>query len=118
MQIGEFLKEAKTTKDTVRHYEDLGLLNPEWNKGKRNYTARDLIDFEAIKEMKALGFSLKDVQVIFELKRTNQCGSPDLIKHVRHRLEEQYLQLKKEEEALKAKVRMIEVLNGGLDQHL
>lgn len=118
MKIGEFIIEAKTTKDTVRHYEELGLLKPEWNKGKRDYTAKDLIDFEAIKEMKALGFPLKDVQMIFELKRTNQCGSPELVGHMLHRLEEQYNELKKEEEALKAKKKMIEVLTGELQQHL
>ena len=37
MRIGEFIKLVQTTKDTVRHYEELDLIRPDWKNGTRDY---------------------------------------------------------------------------------
>lgn len=69
MKIGEFIESVQSTKDTVRHYEDIGLLQPAWENKRRIYGEKEINDFHAIKEMQALNMSLKEIQVIFEIKK-------------------------------------------------
>ncbi|WP_404450668.1 MerR family transcriptional regulator [Virgibacillus necropolis] len=71
-----FIEKVQTTKDTVRHYEELNLLEPSWSNKRRIYGEKDIGDFEAIKEMQALDLSLREIQMMFEVKRSNGCGSP------------------------------------------
>ncbi|QTN01091.1 MerR family transcriptional regulator [Sediminibacillus dalangtanensis] len=114
MRIGEFVKEMKTTKDTVRHYEDLELLEPAWNNGQRLYGLQQKRDFEAIREMKSLGLSLKDIQAIVRLRRMNGCGSEHLIKGVSETLMVMQERLGEEEQAIRNKKRMVKELLGAL----
>ncbi|MDR0270396.1 MerR family transcriptional regulator [Paenibacillus sp.] len=98
MRIGEFVAKAGTTKDTVRHYEDLKLIESLGPNGKREYTEGHLVDFEVIQELKSYGLPLKDIQLVFEWKRSRGCGSGELIRKVEEALERQ-LDLLAEEEA-------------------
>lgn len=63
-------------------YEDrriyLKLLTPEWQGNRNIYKEQEVKDFKAIAEMKQLGLTLKDIELIFQLKRTGGCGSPSL----------------------------------------
>lgn len=104
LKISEFIKQVNTTKDTVRHYEELDLVKPNWINGVRDYSVKDISDFHAIKEMQLVGFTLKDIQEIFNLKQSNGCGSDQLIQGFINSLDrelelvlkaEQELQLKK-----------------------
>ncbi|HLQ70971.1 MAG TPA: MerR family transcriptional regulator [Bacillota bacterium] len=89
MKISEFISRVDTTKDTVRHYEALGLLQPiVLPNGRRDYGEKDVMDFQAIKEMQALDMTLKEIQVMFEVKRTKGCGSTELLGGVLHTMEE------------------------------
>ena len=67
MYLKEFIQKENTTRDTVRHYIYLNLLNPG-RKG-RNYwfTENETDIFEAIKEFQDLGFSLQEIKDIKKL---------------------------------------------------
>lgn len=67
MYLKEFIQKENTTRDTVRHYIYLNLLNPG-RKG-RNYwfTENECDIFEAVKEFQDLGFSLQEIKEIKKL---------------------------------------------------
>lgn len=108
MRISEFIKLIQTTKDTVRHYEELDLIRPEWKNGMRDYASEDLKDFHAIKEMQSMGLALKDIQSIFDIKRSDGCGSGQLIAGVLGSLNSELGILHEAEEELKKKRLMIQ----------
>lgn len=61
---GEFAKLCGTTKETLRHYDSLGLLQPE-HRGENHYgyyTAGQFFDFDLIDTLKETGCSLKEIQ--------------------------------------------------------
>ena len=64
--IGALAKQANTTKDTVRHYDELGLLRSRKRQaGSRLYTEfhPECIErIEIIKNMKAISFSLNEIK--------------------------------------------------------
>ena len=64
--IGELAKRANTTKDTVRHYEQLGLLKSRKRQaGSRLYTEfhPECIErIELIKSAQAIGFTLTEIK--------------------------------------------------------
>ena len=108
MRIGEFIKLVQTTKDTVRHYEELDLIRPNWINGTRSYSPKDLKDFHAIKEMQSMGLALKDIQSIFEVKRSGGCGSPQLIVGVLESLNNELDVIHEAEKELENKKLMIQ----------
>ncbi|MBP3040867.1 MerR family transcriptional regulator [Bacillaceae bacterium Marseille-Q3522] len=110
MRIGEFLKKVDTTKDTVRHYEDIKLLDPEWKDGRREYAEQQINDFHAIREMKSLGLKLKDIREIFNWKRQNGCGSKELIDRVSQTLDQELKKIHQQEAELQNKKKMINEL--------
>lgn len=108
MRIGEFIALAGTTKDTIRHYEDLGLIESKGADGKRNYTEKHLADYYAIQELKGYGVKLRDIQSIFKLKRDHGCGNTELIKEVGDSLKLQLEALREEEKELHNRIRNLE----------
>lgn len=116
MKIGEFIESVQSTKDTVRHYEDIGLLQPAWENKRRIYGEIEINDFHAIKEMQALNMSLKEIQVIFEIKKSNGCGSSELLGEVIQTMMEKQQQLILAEKEIKYKreqmTEMLAVLSG------
>ncbi|MGY0694643.1 MerR family transcriptional regulator [Virgibacillus sp. FSP13] len=101
MKIGAFIKAVETTKDTVRHYEELGMIQPRWDHNRRIYVEKDIQDFHAIKEMQELGMSLKEIQFMFEIKRKKGCGSPELLAGITEKMQARQRQLLEEEQAIK-----------------
>ncbi len=101
MRIGEFVVQAGTTKDTVRHYEDLKLIESLRPDGRREYTERHLEDFSVIQELKSYGLALSDIQAVFEWKRHGGCGSEELILFTEKVLERQLTLLQEKEARLR-----------------
>ena len=69
LRIGEFSKMAKTTISTLRYYDKIGLLKPEYideSTGYRYYNESQLSDIVKILEIKDLGISLEDTQYIVD----------------------------------------------------
>jgi len=116
LKISEFIKQVNTTKDTIRHYEELDLVKPKWTNGIRDYSIKDISDFHAIKEMQLIGFTLKDVQEIFNLKRTDGCGSEKLIQGLLKSLDQELEFVLKEEQELQYKKNKITTMMLELNQ--
>lgn len=116
MKISDFIKQVNTTKDTIRHYEELDLVKPKWINGMRDYSLKDINDFHAIKEMQLIGFTLKDVQEIFNLKRTDGCGSEKLIQGLLNSLNQELESVLKEEQELQHKKNNITKMMMDLNQ--
>lgn len=70
---GEFAKLCHTTKETLFHYDELGILKPETVKenGYRYYVSKQYFEFDLIKVLQEAKMSLKEIQV-FMKERNNQ----------------------------------------------
>lgn len=66
--IGEFAKLANVTIKTLRHYEKLGLVTPNYNpdNGYRRYFNRHFGQVESVMALKLLGFSLTEIGAFFK----------------------------------------------------
>lgn len=61
--IGEFAKLCGTTKDTLFHYEDIGLLKPRRKaNGYRQYTANDFFVFNVVQVLRMTGSNLEEIR--------------------------------------------------------
>lgn len=69
MRIGEFAAAAGVTTRTVRHYEQLGLLQPSERSasGYRYYTDRELARMKKIGQLQALGLTLEEIATVIDL---------------------------------------------------
>ncbi|WP_083443650.1 helix-turn-helix domain-containing protein [Ornithinibacillus contaminans] len=64
---------------------------------RRMYQQKDVDDFLAIKEMQSMGLSLNEIQLLFDVKRNNGCGTKELIHHTIKKLEEKRREFEKQE---------------------
>jgi MerR family mercuric resistance operon transcriptional regulator len=88
LSIGELAKQAKVNIETIRYYERRGLIaNPPRNKsGHRRYSTEAVKRTEFIKRCQALGFSLKEIQDILELRMTRLSTCTDMKSRVNEKL--------------------------------
>ena len=78
MLIGGLAKATGTKVNTIRFYEDIGLM-PEAARtaaGQRTYTERDVERLAFIRQARKLGFSIEEARSLLELKNTPK-GSCD-----------------------------------------
>lgn len=61
MKIGKFSKKYNLTRDTVRYYMELGILNPRKLGSQYDFTRRDEELVEELLRLKKLKFSLEDI---------------------------------------------------------
>ena len=67
LSIGRLSKMANVSTDTLRYYDDIGLLAPAYisaETGYRYYSATQVETIAQILELKAYGFSLCDIKTI------------------------------------------------------
>ena len=76
------------------------MITPIWKKSNKEYGEKEVMDFNVIVELKEYGLSLKEIQIIFKLKRAFQCGDKELVSQVFEKLTEHLDILRREEEAL------------------
>ena len=79
MRIGDFAQLAGTNQRTLRYYEQLGLLAPtSRSAGGSRYHDRSQLDrMTAIRRLKGLGLSLKDVAATLPAEEPD--GGPTLL---------------------------------------
>jgi DNA-binding transcriptional MerR regulator len=73
-KIGEFSKLSNITVRSLRHYESLGLLEPEktdTTTGYRYYSARQLETAKKIRMFRDLGFSLESIRGLLNAGNLN-----------------------------------------------
>jgi len=69
LPIGKLSKQANISTDTLRYYDDIGLLKPAYISGEsgyRYYAAAQVETLAKIKELKSYGFSLGDIKVALQ----------------------------------------------------
>ena len=86
MQIGELAKRTTLTVDTIRFYEKRRLLPKALRStgGFRLYTTGDIDQLHFIRQMHGLGFSLREIGELIDLRarRVDACESVrELLKH-------------------------------------
>lgn len=69
MKIGSFAKLFNVSIDTIRYYIELGLIIPEKKGAQFHMNESCINDMELIVELKALHFSLKEIQKFLSYKR-------------------------------------------------
>lgn len=62
MRIGKFAALHSVTQDTIRHYQEMGLLVAEKVNGRYDFTDADSRDLEKILHLKELEFTLNEVK--------------------------------------------------------
>jgi DNA-binding transcriptional MerR regulator len=65
--ISDLIREFEVTARTIRHYEELGLLNPVRDGMNRIFSNRDRARLKFALRGKRLGFSLSEIRELFEL---------------------------------------------------
>lgn len=96
MLIGELAKATGAKANTIRYYEEIGLLpKPERSaSGQRVYHFRDLERLSFIRNARNLGFSLESVRSLLAISRggSTDCSkageiAKDHLRDVEHRIE-------------------------------
>lgn len=68
-RIGVFAQMNRVTIKTLRHYDEIGLLKPEFvddTNGYRYYTSKQLPHLHQIIALKDIGFSLEEIHAILQ----------------------------------------------------
>ena len=107
-RIGELAKRAEVTVRTIRYYESLGLMHARQRKDgeQREYTEKDLVYLERIKQLKRYGLTLDEIADIIRLGREDSTGEKrriELLKQYREKLSKAILR-KKDIESLIAEL--------------
>lgn len=78
MQVSELAKRAKVTPETVRYYTRLGLIHAQRdpNNGYKLYDKLGLQRLNFIRQASELGFSLKQIEEIFEQSDSGDSPCP------------------------------------------
>lgn len=117
LRIGNFARVGQVTVQTLRHYDDMGLLRPvevDALSGYRYYTLDQLPRLHRILALKDLGFSLEQIARLLEddLSPGDLRGMLQLKQHeLRRQVQEQLDRL----ERLEARLRLFEQENQPLD---
>jgi DNA-binding transcriptional MerR regulator len=110
MQIGEAAKRTSLTVDAIRFYERRALVpKPARTMGRfRLYTADDVARLQFIQQMQDLGFSLREIKQLLDLRgrKVEGCGSVrDLLKEKISAIRAKVQELQKLETELAAELR-------------
>ncbi len=111
MKISELCKQTGLSKDGVRHYEELGLIQserkPAGTRYYQDYYDNSLGRVEMIRCGKSCGFTLKEIKHIFDCSGTEELALEDIRPYLLEKLEE-----------LEQKAKEIEKMKGIIRQNL
>ncbi|NMA67897.1 MAG: MerR family DNA-binding transcriptional regulator [Desulfitobacterium sp.] len=65
--ISELANELNITTRTIRYYEEVGLVEPQYQRGQRVYGGRERARLKLILRGKRLGFSLAEIKEMIDL---------------------------------------------------
>jgi len=90
MLIGELSKKTKLSRHTIRFYEKMGLIDtPESARRENNYkeyNEETLRQIEAIRQIKAQGFTLKEAKGILYLLKTDTLDVERGRRYIQHKI--------------------------------
>ena len=81
--VGDFARFSRTTRKTLRHYDQIGLLSPvsRGNNGYRYYNSRQLALVNLIRTLQSLGLSLTEIKSLKD-KRTPESTNEMLMRQI------------------------------------
>lgn len=90
LTVSELSKTAQATPDAVRHYVRIGLLTPSRNpdNGYKLFSDNDIKKMKFICRAKGLGFTLSDIQIIFDHSSRGQSPCPLVRDIIQQRINE------------------------------
>ena len=93
--VSELSKEAQTSADAIRHYVRIGLLTPTRNpdNGYRLFSEDDIKKVKFIRRAKGLGFTLRDIQTIFNYSNAGHSPCPAVRDMIHQRINENRVRL-------------------------
>lgn len=108
LSTGEFARLCHTTKDTLFHYEEIGILVPVFVKenGYRYYSAKQFFDFDLINVLKAADTPLLEIKHYLE-HRTGD-SFLDILKNKEASLERERLRIEQMQHRLKQAIHLTE----------
>lgn len=116
MKISQLSALCKVPKDTIQYYTKLGLLIPQLRGNSNDFTEREAEDLRYIQKLKAMQFSIKDIQYIIRLRRLSNWNEPetfcDYLRHLQQReieLNESIAELQTAKELVRKEIAMVEV---------
>lgn len=78
MLIGEFSRQTNLTIDTLRYYEEVGLLQPLRTAGnRRQYQTKDIAWVNFLKRLKQTGMSIQNMQHYAQLRYAGNQTIPE-----------------------------------------
>ncbi len=90
MYTKDLLQQTNITKDTLRHYNEIGLLKPHTNptNNYKMYSQKDVETILFIKKAKKIGFTLNEIKKIIVQMQSATCKHQSLIPYLEDQLEE------------------------------
>lgn len=111
MKIGNFTENNNLTKDTIRHYIDLGILNPKKINNQYNFTENDQKTLDQLLYLKSLKFTLSEIKNILLTKRLGNLDS----KTSSYLYKKYYLQKSRE---IKEEIKHLKEIDKGLEKEI
>ena len=107
---GQFAKLCNTTKETLRHYDNIGLLKPDkvGDNGYNYYSARQFSEFTLISTLKSTGCSLE--KIIEYVSKPEQADFKKLLTEQLNELMIEKRNIQKREQILKNSIKRFDVL--------
>ncbi|GEO48419.1 MerR family transcriptional regulator [Companilactobacillus kimchii] len=69
MNVAEFCEKVGTTRDTLRLYDQIGLLKPKRNHNNyRNFSVEDQKAFAIIRNLQRASLTLEEIKIVLELR--------------------------------------------------
>jgi len=90
LTVNELAKAAQTTTDAIRHYVHMELLSPmrDPENGYRLFREDDIKRVKFIYQAKGLGFTLRDIQIIFDHSKNSRSPCPVVREIIQKRIDE------------------------------
>ena len=110
---GEFARLCGTTKETLRHYNNIGLLKPAkvTENGYQYYSAFQFYDFYFISTFRGTGMNLKELEE--KLAETDERAFCDTLRHRLKKIQAEKKELIKKEKLLKRTIDKFDYLYEG-----
>jgi DNA-binding transcriptional MerR regulator len=92
VKISELCQIARVSKESVRHYESLGLIRPSWgqagSKSYRNYDDETVQRLAYIQVGKSIGFSLREMEPFLNAFMSDELSEVQQIELIQQKLDE------------------------------
>lgn len=100
MTVSALAEQTNVTREAIRHYTRIGLLKPSRDPANhyRHYTQDDVQRVHFIRSAQMLGFSLSDIQNLFDQAASGKSPCPETRKAVLEKLKENQAEIERRQQ--------------------